>query len=1205
MDSTQSDNLHVQIVHHGTTRVIHAPKAANVDRLFTGGDDRLVRILPSLPLPNVEPLLIEDATEAVTWIDTDEKYLVTASEDGSVRMYKHHPLDLDGKPTSPTVLQGLLRRESLPVRCVALERALKSGKTPRVAVCSDELIVKIIDVADPRRIQLLDGHSRGLRSAAWSPVAPILVTCSTDGVARVNDLGDVEPKLIRSIEGILPITRPESEEAALACWHPSGTFFVLPSKAHELVVISATNDSSAWQRVGAFVSNAAASIRAPSGSATALAFCPNGRYLAVATTDGQVTVWETETRQAIRARRADSLVTAISWSPNKDALAWTDNEGSLARWSDVLGSTHPSPCEYISFDSRKAARGSRSNIDDIFEGTGLSDDEDDAVDNRGAETDALDDFVVDDEGGRGAYGSRSAHGRGGSRAGGRARDPADSMLVASTRPQAAFQPTSTPMKGQRRYLAYNLLGSITAVEQDSHQTISFESFDTSARRNFRFSDMNSLSMASLAKQGILFAGKESGEHASSVYYKPFTPGSAASSLASEWTLNLALGEDIDAVALGGSGLRTASQDEDDEWAADDDSANAAQGMAVIATSKGYLRFLSTSGMQVYLWALGHPVITMAAGARALLVIHRTAGAPSGGFQDLGYKLIDLSSFDVIQDDAIPLSKDTHLRWVGFNDQQQPAFYDSNGSLFVLDRAHRCRQGRWVPSLDTKAATPAMGDAGISEAAIKAASKMDYWPVALTSRKLMVLMLKGGRSHPEVDGTRHLLQELELQLPLIHREGGTGPLEEKSLRDGMLATAVRDVKCAGLSSSVEAAGAGAGAGAGTGDDRLDATSLEMSADKSLLQLIQLACKADKHGRALDAARALHSTRTLEAALKIAAFFHLSSLAERMVALKGALADRPTKVELESRRWCDPAARGGPVYTYPALVDFAARSNPAGSGSNALAAAARKRASAALASDFRPSNGAGSVLGGLLSSSSSSSSSPSSALRDSAVPAVAMSSPAYAMHNESFVSDPDSFTNESSVGTGKENLFRDASMSGSAGEKRKSYPLAEEDAVPLQLAHQPPPPKQHRSNPFARTSSNLPSNSSSNQQRTASGDKSSRERDRDRDREMHKSTSFFERIEPFEASSSSGVAGAARSVGAKQSRLTGFAFKPKTAPVAAAVHVESVPTDVDAPHPEAELENALHHNNNDDDMSVEDPTAKFSQRLDADPTVQFST
>ncbi|KAJ1582152.1 hypothetical protein NDA15_003838 [Ustilago hordei] len=1091
MQSTQSEDLHVQIVHSGPTRCIHAPKSANVDRLFTGGDDFLVRILPTLPLPGVEPHLIEDATEPVTCLDTDSRYLVTASEDGSVRLYRHHPTDAEGHPVSITTLQSLLRREDLPLRCVALERSVNSGKSPRVAVCSDEMIIKIIDVGDPRRIQLLDGHNRGLRWASWSPVAPLLVSCSTDGVARVTDLSDVEPKFVKSIEGILPITRAESDEASCACWHPSGTYLVMPSKAHELVIVSAANDSSAWTRTGSFYASASGPVPAPSGNITALAFSPNGRYLASATMNGQVTVWDADSRQAIRYKLADALVNAISWHPTKDALAWTDNEGTLARWSDVVGPTRPNPFEEVTFDVSKAARGSRGQIENIFAGTGLSDDEEDDVapgSNRG-DADDLDDFVVDDESHSRRHGRQGSSSRTYPRGGSGIHAAGGSgMMIAATRPQPAFQPTSTPMRGQRRYLAYNLLGSVVAVEQESHQTISFESFDTSARRNFRFSDMNSISMASLAKQGILFAAKQVGEQSSSVFFKPFV--AASNNLSSEWTFNLDQGEDVEAVGLGGSGLRVVSED---GWE-DQDVGRSGVGIAVVATSKGYLRFLSASGMQLYLWALGHPVVTLAVGAKTLLVIHRKTGLPSGGYQDLGYKVVDLANFDVIQDDVLPLSKDAHIRWAGFNDQHQPAFYDTNGTLFVLDRAHRSRQGRWIPSLDTKRIRDS-ASADATEAAVRAASTLGYWPIALKSSKLMVLLLKGGRTHPEVDGTRHMIQELELQIPLIHREGGTGPLEEKSLRDSLLAMTARDVKNAGIDLSED-------------DPQLDAGLLEINSDKALLQLIQLACKADKHGRALDAARALHSTKTLEAALKIAAFFHLSSLAERMVALKEGLEGRPERVEEESRRWCDPSVRGGPSYSNPALIDIMTRASDRGHDGASI----RKRASAALGEDFLPfsSRSASAVLRGHSAASD----------RYDTLPSAPSSSSINGAYNGSTGSlcapsanEDDSYSmvldDRDPSGIGKENLYQRSS------EKRKSREdFSEPPARTLVM------PKAAKSlNPFARTSSNVTH--------------------ANKGKQMHKSTSFFERIEPYEKESLN------MNGPSKQSLLTGFVRKDQAA------------------------------------------------------------
>jgi chromosome transmission fidelity protein 4 len=56
--------------------------------------------------------------------------------------------------------------------------------------------------------------------------------------------------------------------------------------------------------------------------------------------------------------------------------------------------------------------------------------------------------------------------------------------------------------------------------------------------------------------------------------------------------------------------------------------------------------------------------------------------------------------------------------------------------------------------------------------------------------------------------------------------------------------------------------------------------EISLDKELLQLVQGACKADNLQRALDLTRLMHNPGSVDAAAKIAGFYHLPGLQERM-------------------------------------------------------------------------------------------------------------------------------------------------------------------------------------------------------------------------------------------------------------------------------------------------------------------------------------
>lgn len=77
-------------------------------------------------------------------------------------------------------------------------------------------------------------------------------------------------------------------------------------------------------------------------------------------------------------------------------------------------------------------------------------------------------------------------------------------------------------------------------------------------------------------------------------------------------------------------------------------------------------------------------------------------------------------------------------------------------------------------------------------------------------------------------------------------------------------------------------------------------------KEMLQLVQGACKADNLQRALDVARLMHHSATIEAAAKVAAFYHLPGLQERIQSVKG----EKEKEKREKRR----EATRGPERSY---------------------------------------------------------------------------------------------------------------------------------------------------------------------------------------------------------------------------------------------------------------------------------------------------
>ena len=54
------------------------------------------------------------------------------------------------------------------------------------------------------------------------------------------------------------------------------------------------------------------------------------------------------------------------------------------------------------------------------------------------------------------------------------------------------------------------------------------------------------------------------------------------------------------------------------------------GSVVVATSKGFVRFLSSSGIQRYVWRIGEEMVSMAAGSEAIIIVHREGGTSLDG-----------------------------------------------------------------------------------------------------------------------------------------------------------------------------------------------------------------------------------------------------------------------------------------------------------------------------------------------------------------------------------------------------------------------------------------------------------------------------------------------------------------------------------------------------------------------------------------------
>lgn len=259
-----------------------------------------------------------------------EAQLVSASDDGTVRLWTSEPLEavptLLGHTSSVTsVAVGQTKAGVIvasgsgdftvrlwdPERCEGIATLIGHGrevatvafdtKGNRIASGSHDKTVIIWDVTDPdhaRRIATLDGpsgHQDVIRSVAFDPLGERLASASDDGTVRLWDLTRIkegEPKQL--FKGNEPVN--------VVAFNSAGTLMVTGHGNRGTVESSLDNYARIWDAARTELLNELAH----DSPVTAAAFSPDGQILVIGTQDGQVTIWDMEDGRTPSFREAVS-----------------------------------------------------------------------------------------------------------------------------------------------------------------------------------------------------------------------------------------------------------------------------------------------------------------------------------------------------------------------------------------------------------------------------------------------------------------------------------------------------------------------------------------------------------------------------------------------------------------------------------------------------------------------------------------------------------------------------------------------------------------------------------------------------------------------------------------------------------------------------------------------------------------------------------
>lgn len=117
------------------------------------------------------------------------------------------------------------------------------------------------------------------------------------------------------------------------------------------------------------------------------------------------------------------------------------------------------------------------------------------------------------------------------------------------------------------------------------------------------------------EQGIVYGSRADGDLPALVHYRAYDTWASGA----DWQVSLPAGEEPVLLAAGGKPLANEFEVESQNM-----------GSVVVATSRGFIRFFTGSGVQRYLWRMGEEMVSMVASEEMVLLVHREGGTSLDG-----------------------------------------------------------------------------------------------------------------------------------------------------------------------------------------------------------------------------------------------------------------------------------------------------------------------------------------------------------------------------------------------------------------------------------------------------------------------------------------------------------------------------------------------------------------------------------------------
>ncbi|XP_046711730.1 WD repeat and HMG-box DNA-binding protein 1 isoform X1 [Silurus meridionalis] len=701
--------------------------------IVTCGSDGDVRIWESLDDDDPKSINVGEKAYSVA---LKGRKLVTAVSNNTVQIHTYP----DGDP------DGILTRFTTNANHVTFN---SSGT--RVAAGSSDFMIKVIEVMDSSQQKTLRGHDAPVLSVTFDPADEYVASSSCDSSVVV---WSIEEQTQVANWKVLQKSSDVSNAKSLCrlAWQGSGKLLAVPV---DTTVQLYERDS--WNHVGMLSDDLLTQQ-----VVNVVVWSPCGKFLAAGTVGGTLCIWDVEAKLCIERQKHEKgfTVCGMAWHPAGGQIAYTDTEGCLGLLDGVCVSSSSSSSSTSTKNTTAVETKEQNGYDDLFDeddgglldecrsvSGGEADDDDLMPSARKPRTRA--NILDDDENSRETGSMRAdplADDDGQSDIFPTSAPPAAAAPAPPPRPvyegpmptvpQRAFQPGSTPVHLMHRFMVWNSVGIVRSYNDEQDNAIDVEFHDTAVHHAMHLTNTLEHVMADLSQEAVLLACEGTDELASKLQCLHFSSWDTNK----EWIVDLPKGEDVRALCLG-------------------------QGWAAVATSAMLVRLFSIGGVQREIFSLPGPAVCMAGhGEQLLIVYHRGTGFD--GDQALAVQLLQLGPKrrQIIHGEALPISRKSHLAWMGFSAEGTPCAVDSEGKVRMLNRS---MGNTWTPVCNTRESCKSRSD--------------HYWVVGIheNPQQLRCIPCKGVVFPPTLP--RPAVAILPFQMPFCQTSTEKGQMEEQYWR----------------------------------------------------------------------------------------------------------------------------------------------------------------------------------------------------------------------------------------------------------------------------------------------------------------------------------------------------------------------------------------------------------------------------------------